>query len=154
MTGASVMPIHYIGVGDRFFTDDGFAQVLSYEKGVFTLRLYNQDGETDMDWVSLVDLERHLSSFYGNHCVVQFDENTKTRSEKIRALTGLGRAEFCRRFGIPVRTMEAWDAKDNKPPAYVLDLLEYTIKSILMRKNKKQYADFKKGDEFIGFRAE
>lgn len=50
-----------------------------------------------------------------------------TRSRQIREMTGLSRVEFSRRYNIPLRTLENWDAGKSEPPAYVLDLLEKVI---------------------------
>lgn len=51
-----------------------------------------------------------------------------SRSEEIRAILGIGRAEFSRRYHIPVRTLENWDAEIQNPPEYVLELLERVVK--------------------------
>lgn len=55
------------------------------------------------------------------------------RSQEIREKAGLSRAEFSRRYGIPVRTLENWDAGLNIPPGYVLDLLERVVNSDLKK---------------------
>ena len=49
-------------------------------------------------------------------------------SERIRAILGISRAEFGRRYHIPIRTLEAWDKGVNNPPAYVIELLERVVK--------------------------
>ena len=51
-----------------------------------------------------------------------------SRSEEIRAILGISRAEFSRRYHIPVRTLENWDAEIQSPPEYVLELLERVVK--------------------------
>lgn len=43
---------------------------------------------------------------------------------KIRAILGVSRAEFSRRYGIPIRTLENWDAGIRQPPEWLLKLLE------------------------------
>lgn len=48
-------------------------------------------------------------------------------SERIRKILGVSRAEFGRRYNIPIRTLEAWDAGLREPPQYVLDLLERVV---------------------------
>ena len=50
-----------------------------------------------------------------------------TESERIRKLLGISRAEFSRRYHIPVRTLEDWDAGLKKPPVYVMELLERAV---------------------------
>lgn len=47
---------------------------------------------------------------------------------EIRAILGVSRAEFSRRYGIPVTTLERWDAGQNSPPEYVLRLLERVVR--------------------------
>lgn len=55
----------------------------------------------------------------------------KMRSQEIREKVGCSRAEFSRRYGIPVRTLENWDAGLNIPPDYVLNLLERVVETDL-----------------------
>lgn len=43
---------------------------------------------------------------------------------EIRAILGIGRAEFSRKYGIPIRTLENWDAGTRQPPEWLLKLLE------------------------------
>lgn len=59
-----------------------------------------------------------------------------TESVRIRNLLGVSRAEFSRRYNIPIRTLEDWDAERKKPPVYVMQLLERAVKDDL--KNKKE----------------
>ena len=40
-----------------------------------------------------------------------------------RIEAGLSRAEMSRRFEIPVRTLEDWDAEKSSPPPYVEKLI-------------------------------
>lgn len=56
-------------------------------------------------------------------------------STEIRDLLGCSRAEFSRRYGIPVRTLENWDAGTNKPPEWLLKLLERIVREDV--KNEK-----------------
>lgn len=51
----------------------------------------------------------------------------ETPSVSIRKKTGLSRAEFSRRYGIPLRTLENWDAGIATPPEYVLTLLDRVV---------------------------
>lgn len=50
-----------------------------------------------------------------------------TDSERIRKMLGVSRAEFSRRYGIPLRTLEEWDAGRRVPPEYVVRLLERAV---------------------------
>ena len=60
----------------------------------------------------------------------------KMRSQEIREKAGLSRAEFSRRYGIPIRTLENWDTGVNIPPEYVLNLLERVVDSDLQQNEK------------------
>ena len=51
-----------------------------------------------------------------------------TRSEEIRAILGISRAEFSRKYNIPIRTLEDWDSGRSNPPVYVAELLERVAK--------------------------
>ena len=44
----------------------------------------------------------------------------------IRALTGLSQSKFAGRYGIPVRTLQGWEA-GKKVPDYVLVLLDRVV---------------------------
>ena len=50
------------------------------------------------------------------------------RSVQIRGITGLSRKAFCDRYGIPVRTVEDWDAGTRNPPEWILNLLERVVR--------------------------
>jgi putative transcriptional regulator len=50
-----------------------------------------------------------------------------TRSEEIRKISGLSRAAFCRKYNIPIRTVEDWDAGRAEAPEYVMKLLERAV---------------------------
>ena len=47
--------------------------------------------------------------------------------KEMRELLGVSRAEFSRRYGIPIRTLENWDAGINEPPEWALNLLERVV---------------------------
>ena len=49
-------------------------------------------------------------------------------AKEIRELLGISRAEFSRRYGIPVRTLEDWDAGRRKAPEWALALLERVVR--------------------------
>ena len=56
----------------------------------------------------------------------------------LRESTGMSRKEFSKHTGIPVRTLEDWEAGRRTPPEYVPRLLAYQIKfEGLLTKNKK-----------------
>lgn len=47
--------------------------------------------------------------------------------KKIRELTGLNQSEFSRKYNIPLRTIQDWEAERRTPPEYVLKLLERVV---------------------------
>jgi len=47
--------------------------------------------------------------------------------KKIRELTGLNQSEFSRKYNIPLRTIQDWEAERRTPPEYVLELLERVV---------------------------
>ena len=51
-----------------------------------------------------------------------------TDSERIRKILGISRAEFSRRYHIPIRTLEQWDKGVATPPVYVMEMLERIVK--------------------------
>lgn len=52
----------------------------------------------------------------------------ENRIRKLRDETGMNRREFSEHFGIPVRTIEEWEAGRRTPPDYLPRLIEYQIK--------------------------
>ena len=63
-------------------------------------------------------------------------------SEKIRMLreqTGMNRKEFSMHVGIPIRTLEDWEAGRRTPPEYLPRLISYQLKyEKLMRKLEQE----------------
>lgn len=49
-------------------------------------------------------------------------------TKEIRALLGISRAEFSRRYEIPIRTLENWDSGVRQPPEWALKLLERAVR--------------------------
>ena len=55
-------------------------------------------------------------------------ENQIIKLKKIRENIGMNRTEFSRYIGIPLRTLEEWEAGRRQMPDYVLRLLVYYTK--------------------------
>ena len=47
---------------------------------------------------------------------------------EMRNYIGVSRAEFSRRYNIPLRTLESWESEVRTPPEYVLQLLEESVR--------------------------
>lgn len=48
-------------------------------------------------------------------------------TKEMRELLKISRAEFSRRYNIPVRTLEDWESEKRTPPEYVMSLLERAV---------------------------
>ncbi len=48
--------------------------------------------------------------------------------KNLRADTGLSRKDFAESLGIPLRTVEDWEAGRRKPPEYIPRLIAYKFK--------------------------
>lgn len=55
---------------------------------------------------------------------------------EMREALGESRAEFARRYNIPVRTLENWEAGKNQCPAYVRELLARAVGEDVQKKEK------------------
>lgn len=49
--------------------------------------------------------------------------------KEIRQLTGLSQKEFSDKYHIPKRSIENWETGSRKCPKYVLELIEFRVKS-------------------------
>lgn len=49
--------------------------------------------------------------------------------KEIRALTGLSQSQFSERYEIPLPTLRHWERGDRECPKYVLDLLEFKVRT-------------------------
>lgn len=49
--------------------------------------------------------------------------------KEIRSLTGLTQEKFSVKYHIPKRTIENWESGVSAPPVYVVELLEFRVKS-------------------------
>lgn len=63
-------------------------------------------------------------------------------ADKIRRLreqTGMTRKDFSIHIGIPLRTIEDWEAGRRRPPEYIPRLIEYQLKyeELIVKKQKK-----------------
>ena len=70
-------------------------------------------------------------------------------AKKIRELResiGLNRKEFSKHIGIPVRTLEDWEAGRRTPPEYIPRLIAYQLK---YERLIQKLSDVKASDEYI-----
>ena len=64
-------------------------------------------------------------------------EKQINKLEKMRENLGMNRTEFSRYIGIPLRTLEEWEAGRRKMPDYVLRLIAYYTKMERLLAEKK-----------------
>lgn len=59
---------------------------------------------------------------------------------KLREQTGMIRKDFSIHIGIPLRTIEDWEAGRRRPPEYISRLIEYQLKyeELLEKKHKEE----------------
>ncbi len=57
--------------------------------------------------------------------------------KELRESTGMSRKEFSEHTGIPVRTLEDWEAARRKPPEYIPRLIAYQLKYEELVKNSE-----------------
>lgn len=70
--------------------------------------------------------------------------NTAATIRELRESTGMNRKEFSEHTGIPVRTLEDWEAARRTPPEYIPRLIAFQLKyEELVR--REEAADDKNG---------
>lgn len=73
------------------------------------------------------------------------DMELAQKIRKLREQTGLSRKDFSIHIGIPLRTIEDWEAGRRTPPEYIPRLIEYQLKyEELTRKKQKEEQDAEK----------
>ena len=73
------------------------------------------------------------------------DMEAAEKIRKIREQTGLSRKDFSIHVGIPLRTIEDWEAGRRRPPEYIPRLIEYQLKyEELIGKKQKEEQDAEK----------
>ena len=64
---------------------------------------------------------------------------------RLREQTGMTRKDFSIHIGIPLRTIEDWEAGRRRPPEYIPRLIEYQLKyEELIGKKQKEDQDAEK----------
>ena len=58
--------------------------------------------------------------------------------KELRESTGMSRKEFSEHTGIPVRTLEDWEAGRRTPPEYIPRLIAYELKYEELVKGKEE----------------
>lgn len=53
--------------------------------------------------------------------------NNAKRIKELRNMTGLSQTKFGDLYGIPMRTIQSWEAGEREAPEYVVDLLEQAV---------------------------
>ncbi len=64
--------------------------------------------------------------------------DTASRIKELRESIGMTRKEFSEHTGVPVRTLEDWEASRRTPPEYIPRLLAYQLEfEKLVKDNQK-----------------
>jgi DNA-binding transcriptional regulator YiaG len=71
--------------------------------------------------------------------------DTAKTIKELRESTGMTRKEFSEHTGIPVRTLEDWEAARRTPPEYIPRLIAYQLKyeELMQEKTGKEELDDK-----------
>ncbi len=56
--------------------------------------------------------------------------------KEMRKITGLSQVKFSKKYNVPVRTLQDWEAGKSSPPSYVIELLEFKIMQDFQKENK------------------
>lgn len=62
--------------------------------------------------------------------------------KELRESTGMSRKEFSEHTGIPVRTLEDWEAARRTPPEYIPRLIAYQLKYEELVRNSAERVEF------------
>lgn len=77
--------------------------------------------------------------------VIWGDEmEAKDRIRELRAQTGMSRKDFSEHIGIPLRTIEDWEAGRRNPPEYIPRLIMYQLLYEKMLEKKEEKSDDKR----------
>jgi DNA-binding transcriptional regulator YiaG len=69
--------------------------------------------------------------------------DTAKTIKELRERTGMSRKEFSKHTGIPVRTLEDWEAGRRTPPEYIPRLIAYQLMYEELTKGREENADEK-----------
>ena len=68
--------------------------------------------------------------------------DTAKTIKQLRESIGMSRKEFSEHTGIPVRTLEDWEAARRTPPEYIPRLIAYLLKDEELIKNSVKRIEF------------
>ena len=71
---------------------------------------------------------RYVIYYYYKHAMRGDDMDIAKSIRDLRESTGMSRKEFSEHTGIPVRTLEDWEAGRRTPPEYIPRLIAYQLK--------------------------
>ena len=59
---------------------------------------------------------------------IEIQSNDENSIKRMRSYLEMTQEQFSDAYGIPVRTLQQWEAGRRKPPEYVVNLLERAVK--------------------------
>lgn len=66
---------------------------------------------------------------------------TADKIRELRKRTGMTRKDFAMHIGIPLRTVEDWEAGRRRPPEYIPRLISYQLRYEELMKKMEEEAD-------------
>lgn len=66
------------------------------------------------------------------------ETETQKRIKAIRQMTGLTREAFYEKYHIPAETISAWERGKRECPLYVVELLEFRVRSDYEQEDKSE----------------
>ena len=83
--------------------------------------------------------QRHMLYYiYQTYVEWRKPMDTAAKIKELRESVGMNRKEFSEHTGIPVRTLEDWEAARRTPPEYIPRLIAYQLKSEQMIREKEE----------------
>lgn len=80
---------------------------------------------------------RHIKPWYNKENALRGEiMDIAERIRELRESINMSRKEFSKHTGIPVRTLEDWEAARRTPPEYIPRLIEYQLKYEELMKEK------------------
>ena len=75
---------------------------------------------------------------------------TADKIRELRERTGMTRKDFAMHIGIPLRTVEDWEAGRRRPPEYIPRLISYQLRYEELMKKMEEGYDIVIGSRFVG----
>ncbi len=105
--------------------------------GVLGLKILEVNDEVKYDKMPRIAIHRRLCYTDNIHFAGRFTMEISKEIKELRLGCGMNRKEFSEHTGIPVRTLEDWEAGRRTPPEYIPRLIAYQMKYERLMKGSK-----------------